>query len=307
MSMSAQSVAGNPLTDDQSGRGIIRVQGVFPNLEVKDRGGYQNRHKATLDVLREVFTKFAPDFVGRRYDFFIGSFDNPESCNVLAEVAPTVLTYSVTDWCRPNIIAVPDFIYGGWPEAGITSYAETVAAITKAGRNPPKHDKVFWIGNAMMHDDRLKLLEIGQNSRDDMEFIGMDWLPSGAPTIGRLPATRFVSLPKHADYSMLLDIRGAGYSGRLKLLMQAGRPVFIVERPFREFFYEHLKPFEHYMPVKADLSDLSERVVEVKRDKAFAEKLGRGALAFAERYLTLDFALDHWRGVLVEIGILNEN
>lgn len=301
--MSALSGAGNPpAAQNTSGRGVIRVQGLFPTLEVKDFGGYQSRHPATLDMVREAFTKFAPDFAHRQFDFFIGSFDNPESCNALAELVPYVLTYSVTDSCRPNIIAVPDFVYGGWPEVGITSYAETIAAIKTAGQNPPKHDKVFWIGNPMTHDDRLRLLEIGQHNPDDMEFIGMNWQPPETSSHGRLPASRYVSLPEHADYSILLDIRGAGYSGRLKLLMHARRPVFVVERRFREFFYDHLKPFEHYMPVKEDLSDLVMRVAEVKRDKALAEKLANAAVAFAARYLTRDHALQCWRDILLKIS-----
>lgn len=286
--------------DDTPGKGVIRIQGIYPDLRVKDRGGYQSRHAATLSVLREVFQIYAADFVGLRFDFFICSFDNPESCNALADLVPHVLAYSVTDQCRPNIIAIPDFIYGGWPEAGIESYAATAAAISAAGKNPPQHDKIFWIGNADMDDSRLRLLEIGQQNPDVMEFIGMNWRAAGAGI--RQPATHYISLPDHAAYSMLLDIRGAGYSGRLKLLLHAGRPVFLVERRFREFFYAHLKPFEHYMPVKADLSDLVERVMEVRQNLHLARQLGDGAAAFAADYLSRDSALRAWRDVLLRIG-----
>jgi len=298
MSMSAPSEPG----ESGANKGVIRVQGTFPDLQVKDRGGYQSRHPATLSILREVFLTYAPDFAGLSFDFFLCSFDNPESCNALADVVPHVLTYSVTDACRPNIIAVPDFIYGGWPEAGITDYTATAAAIAEAGQQPPQQDKVFWIGNPLMDESRLRLLEIGQEHPDLMEFIGMNWLPPTTGTDTRLPASHYVSLPDHAAYSMLLDIRGAGYSGRLKLLMQAGRPVFLVERPFREFFYDQLRPFEHYVPVRADLSDLVTRVAEVKASPELARKLGAGAAAFAAEYLTRAYALRYWRDVLVSIG-----
>jgi Glycosyl transferase family 90 len=307
MSMSALSAPGNPeslFDGDTPVKGVIRVTGAFPVLEVKDRGGYQSRHKATLDILREAFQTYAADLQGLHFDFFIGSFDNPESCNVLAEIVPHVLTYSVTDQCRPNILAIPDFVYGGWPEAGIASYTETATAMREAGKQPPLHDKVFWIGNAGVDPSRAQLLEIGAQHPDDMECIGMSWSP-GSTQGERLPASRFVSLPDHAAYSMLLDIRGAGYSGRFKLLMQAGRPVLKVENRFREFFSEHLRPFEHYMPVKEDLSDLVERVREVKCDKALAEKLGKGASTFAAHYLTRDYALSYWRDLLLNIGQRN--
>ena len=71
----------------------------------------------------------AADFTGLSFDFFLCSFDNPESCNVLADIVPYVLAYSVTDQCRPNVLAIPDFIYGGWPEAGIADYTATASAI----------------------------------------------------------------------------------------------------------------------------------------------------------------------------------
>ena len=284
-----------------AGWGAIRVQGAFPALTVKDRGGYQTRHKATLDVLREVLTTHAADFTGRSFDFFIGSFDNPESCNDLAEIVPWVLTYSVTPQCRPNILAIPDFVYGGWPEAGIESYDATCAALAEARKQPPQHDKVFWIGNAGMDPSRQTLLDIGRQHPADMDFVGMEW--QGTAQDGkRLDATRYVSLPDHAAYSMLLDIRGAGYSGRFKILLHAGRPVFRVESRFSEFFFDHLRPFEHYMPVKSDLSDLVERVREVKGDKALAEKLGQGAASFARQYLTRAYALKYWRDILLRIA-----
>lgn len=300
--MSALSGAGNIPAAPSSGRGVIHVEGVFPNIQAKDHGGYQSRHKATLSLLRETFQTHAAVLSGLHFNFFIGSFDNPESCNVLADVVPYVLTYSVTDQCRANILAMPDFVYGGWPEAGIVSYDETTAAIAEAGKKPPLHDKVFWIGNVETDPSRAWMMDIGQKNPDDMDFVAMNWLAGHSPDGSRLPASRFVSMPDHAAYSMLLDIRGAGYSGRLKLLMHAGRPVFLVERRFREFFYEHLRPFEHYMPVKEDLSDLAARVAEVKYDKALSERLGRGASAFAATYLTRRYALDYLRDLLLRIG-----
>ena len=88
-------------------------------------------------------------------------------------------------------------------------------------------------------------------------------------------------------------------------MVHAGRPVFIVERPFREFFFNYFKPYEHYMPVKADLSDLVEKVAEIKSDKVLAKRLGENASAFAEKYLTYDFATAHFCKVMLSIGKAN--
>ena len=283
-------------------KGVIRLTGTFPNLIVKDHGGYQSRHARTLQMMRDVFTNHAAAFHNRSFDVFIGSFDNPESCNDLAAVVPHVLTYSITDQCRPNIHVIPDFIFGGWPEAGIQSYDETTQAISIAGRMLPRHDKLFWIGNAGMHDDRMKLVELALHHPDVMSCVAMQWQPHKGASTGLLKADNYVSLPDHAAYSMLLDIRGAGYSGRLKLLMHAARPVFLVERPFREFFYEHLRPFEHFIPVKSDLSDLVQRIQQVKGNANLAQTLGANAAAFAAKYLTRDYALNYLKDVLLKVS-----
>lgn len=286
--------------DHGTGKGVIRIQGVFPDLIVKDRGGADSRHAATLSLFRDVFTLYAPEFVGCRFDFFVCSFDNPESCNDLAKYVPHVLTYSVTDNCLPNIIAIPDFIFGGWPEIGIHDYTATTKAIAQAGQQPPQRDQIFWIGNAEMHETRRALLQIGAQHPDSMNFIGMQWHKDHAGG-GQQPSV-YVSLPDHAAYSMLLDIRGSGYSGRLKLLMHAGRPLFLVERPFKEFFFKHLRPFEHYMPVRTDLSDLAHRVEEVRGHPGLAQRLGQGAASFAAQYLTRAAAMVYLKDLLVGLG-----
>lgn len=303
--MSDPSAPGNTEAEEGVGRGVIHIHGSFPELRMVDHRGYQSRHTSTQNFIRDTFQRYARDFIGLHFNFFIGSFDNPESCNVLAERVPYVLTYSVTPECLPNIIAMPDFIYNGWPEAGIDDYNATTAAITAAGQLPPQHNKLFWIGNVAMDPSRAVLMEMAAQNPDCMECIGMSWHGTRLPRSERLPASRYVSLPDHAAYGMLLDIRGAGYSGRLKLLMHANRPVFVVERRFREFFYDRLKPYEHYVPIRADMADLAERVRFVKDNPDLAAHLGRGAASFAAQFLTRDYALQYMRDVLLRISQKN--
>ena len=171
---------------------------------------------------------------------------------------PHVLAYAVTDQCRPNVLAIPDFIYGGWPEVGIESYATTTAAITEAGKKPPR--MTGFSGSAMPEwtSHACGFWNWAQHA-EDMAFIGMNWQTHDAASPSRLAANHYVSLPEHAAYSMLLDIRGAGYSGRLKLLMHANRPVFLVERRFREFFYAQSASLRTLHAGQSDLSISSNR------------------------------------------------
>lgn len=283
-------------------QGVIRVKGRFPDIQFHDFGGYESRHTSTLAMIRLVFSVQAERFQDRTFDFFIGSFDNPESCNDLAAQVPYVLTYSTTDQCLSNIIPIPDFIFMGWPEAGITDYTACTAEMLKRGETPAIHDRVFWIGNATMDPLRDALLRIGQTRPDIMEFVGMHW--QREDKVGaRHAADRFVSMPDHCGYAMLLDIRGAGYSGRLKMLLHARRPVFVVAHRFREFYTHLLQPRVHFMPVKADLSDLAERVEEVRGNPALAQTIADNAAIFARQYLTRDCALSVLSDVLLRIAV----
>lgn len=86
----------------------------------------------------------------------------------------------------------------------------------------------------------------------------MKWSHSGKP---QQNSTKYISLPELVSmYSILIDIEGNGYSGRLKYLLWSHRPVIIIDRPHKEFFFKYLKEWEYYIPVKQDLSDLIEKL-----------------------------------------------
>jgi hypothetical protein len=286
-------------------QGLIRIKGAYPDILVHDYGGYESRHQSTLALIQRTFQLHGAQMAGLHYNFIVASFDNPESCIELARYAPYILTYSVTDKCPPNIIAIPDFVFGGWPEAGIASYASCTTAITEAGKKPPQFDKLFWIGNSRVHESREELIRLSQRYPDDICAINMSWDRDEAEADGRHKASHYVSMPDHCAYGMLLDIRGMGYSGRLKLLFHANRPVFIAERPFREFYYDQLKPFENFVPVKSDLSDLVEKTRLVKNSPELTQKLAAGATLLAQNHLTQNCAINYMRQIFLKIGMID--
>lgn len=61
-----------------------------------------------------------------------------------------------------------------------------------------------------------------------------------------------------------IDARGYGWTDRLKILFVIGRPTFINERPYIEFWMRYgLKAGKHYISVKEDFSDLLEKKKEL--------------------------------------------
>ena len=51
-----------------------------------------------------------------------------------------------------------------------------------------------------------------------------------------------------------------------------------MESQYREHFYRHLEPFQHYVPVRGDLSDLTERIEWARRNDAEAKTIAENAV-----------------------------
>jgi len=99
-------------------------------------------------------------------------------------------------------------------------------------------------------------------------------------------------------YSLLIDIEGCGYSGRLKHLLWSHRPLLLVDRPHKEFFFEHLKEWVHYIPVKRDLSDLIEKTKWCIDNYDKALIIAENAFQFSKVYLTRDACYDKWNDII---------
>ena len=100
-------------------------------------------------------------------------------------------------------------------------------------------------------------------------------------------------------FAALVDIQGKGYSARLKLLLHSGRPVLLCARPWVEFFHPLLKPWVHYVPVRADLADLVAAAEWVAANPAEAAAIGARAQALAREHLTYSAALAEIRRTLM--------
>ncbi len=183
---------------------------------------------------------------------------------------------------------IPDFTFHNWQEVRIEDYIETVNEIDKYGRLPFEVNKVGWMGVLETNPMRKTLFDIGQAHTDILDIINMNWKENQEPT-------RYMSLPELVSkYSTLIDIEGVGWSGRLKFLLWSHRPLIIVDRPHKEYYFEHLKEWEHYIPVKRDLSDLIEKTNWIMNNYDKAQKIAENAYEFAKIHLTREACYAQW-------------
>ena len=258
------------------------VSKIHQTLRFTDLGGYETRNPSTMWCIRKADETYKwKDFNEIR----IHTGD--------AETTQDEYTYSKKDTYRR---LVPDFNFHAWPQVGILDYEQFVKDIDQAGLTPYTIHKVGWIGNKNTHVMRSRLLDIGQKNADLFDIIDMSWSPSNNM---RLNSSKYISTPDLAKtYSMLLDIEGCGYSGRLKHLLWSHRPVLLVDRPHKEFFFEWLHEWEHYIPVKRDLSDLVEKTKWCVEHYDEALRIAENAFQFSKRYLTRDACYAQWNTIL---------
>lgn len=99
------------------------------------------------------------------------------------------------------------------------------------------------------------------------------------------------------QYRYQIDIDGntsTWSSFFLKLLTAS--PVLKVESEccWRQWYYDRLEPGEHYIPVKADLSDLVDKLEWLRSNPFEAQRIGLAGRAFA---LSMDFASEVQHGI----------
>ncbi|GEM_PF-836280 len=88
-----------------------------------------------------------------------------------------------------------------------------------------------------------------------------------------------------ARFKAVIDIDGNSntWSSGLYCSLLAGACVIKVssEHGFRQWYYDRLEPWVHYVPVRADFSDLEEKVRRVMTDDDFARSVGRAGRRLA--------------------------
>jgi hypothetical protein len=161
--------------------------------------------------------------------------------------------------------------------------------------------KIFWRGSPTTHwrrDDgtditsvadipRVRLCELlAPDPRADVGLIGPwgtrlaheDMLAYFAQRQLLRPA---VKMTEHAHYRYQIDIDGVANAWGFfdKLLM--GSCILKIESPYRQWFYEGIRPWDHYVPVRNDLSDFMERLGWCFAHEAEAQHIAHNGQAFA--------------------------
>jgi hypothetical protein len=122
-----------------------------------------------------------------------------------------------------------------------------------------------------------ELFDVGLND------IGGWWSAADRAEIEAADVARNWVPPEHfADYRTQIDIDGHtnAWGGFFQRLL-SGSPVVKIESPggFRQWYYDKLVPWENYVPVRSDMSDLIDKILWVRAHEAEAREIGRRGAA----------------------------
>ncbi|KAF7340531.1 CAP10 domain-containing protein [Mycena sanguinolenta] len=142
---------------------------------------------------------------------------------------------------------------------------------------------------------RFRLAELGREHGDimDVALTQVDALTCreerecNATALAEEYAINSTMAPREEvyNYKYAMDVDGETFSGRFLGLLRSGSLVFKATM-FEEYFNGWLRPYEHFIPVRADLGDLVQQLAWAEANPAEARLIQQRGLETARRVVT---------------------
>ncbi|KAL7292873.1 hypothetical protein TKK_0013545 [Trichogramma kaykai] len=163
-----------------------------------------------------------------------------------------------------------------------------------------KKDVAFFRGSRTSSErDNLVLLSRAKPELVEAQYTKNQAWKSEKDTLN-MPPVKEVALEKHCEYKYLFNYRGVAASFRHKHLFLCGSLVFHVGDEWKEFYYDALKPWIHYIPVQPNASPKElENLIRFAQDNdAIAKRIAERGRDFIFEKLTLEDVMCYWRRLI---------
>lgn len=249
---------------------------------------YESRNESTFKSIQEADKLY--NF--KDFDWILINTDDRDYGNRYQNLK--MFSYSTSNENYDHVC--PDFVFDCWKEVQIDEYEKVVDQICQLSDTKPLTDLLGWRG-ALTHPSRFNLLKFTDKSIYDIEEIV--WNRSDPK---KLTCVNYVSLTDSVkNWRYLIDVEGNGYSARVKFFLFSKRVLFLQSRPYKEWYYQDLKPWTHFVPIRHDLSDLDEKLQIIKNDPKLEEEICNNAFDFAQKNLKKTNALDRWKFIIEQL------
>lgn len=229
-----------------------------------------------------------------------------------------IFTFSKIEGLYPFVLA-PDY-------KAIKSYENLRGEITQASQKHSWNKKlplIFWRGGVngapvrldnWEHLPRIKLvlLSLAMPQLVDARFTNLRALNCAPPEMMKIfqqkkMAGKWVEKEDHLNYKYLIDIDGGACTyERYFWLLLSNSVVLKQVTSNQQWYYGALRPYEHYIPVKEDLSDLLAQVEWAKSHDAEAQKIAENATQFVKNNLSPEDIYLYFYHLIVEYARLQK-
>ena len=111
-----------------------------------------------------------------------------------------------------------------------------------------------------------------------------------------------ISRKEISEYKYILYIDGHVSAWRLSFDLSYNSVVLIVESKYYLWFSKLLKPYEHYVPIKSDLSDLIDQIKWCKKNDKKCQEIAKNAKIFYDKYLSDEGMFDYMQNIFLKLS-----
>ena len=119
--------------------------------------------------------------------------------------------------------------------------------------------------------------------------------------VKNLDKANFMTLNEKAKHKYILNLDGHVAAFRLGHEFSLGSVILMPKSKYYLWFTYLLKPFEHYVPVSSDLSDLIEQIKWCINNDDKCKKIAQNGLDFYNRYLNKEGIYDYVQQLMYQI------
>lgn len=262
-------------------------------IDEDETKGYNWRVKPTVGMFRAMFLKYADDFTDKTIDMtvFVGDHVQDAYEQMKSLGISYIFAYSTIYAMSDRVIPIPDYRCFYDPEE--YTFEEAPEKCAEAAASSWTDKRIAWRGTIASSDERKWLDLIAGRYPDKLLVEDPAWEQNQV----------YIPMTELSKYKYTLDIRGYGWTDRVKILMQLGRPLFLVDRPFREWYFDKLVPMEHYIPVREDMSDLIEKYDHMESHPEAYDRIVAGANAFVRDNFSVEAILLTLRDIAMKYGV----
>ena len=110
-----------------------------------------------------------------------------------------------------------------------------------------------------------------------------------------------LSPKEQSGYKYIINVEGHVSAFRLSLELSMGSVILMVNSKWKIWYSDMLIPYTHYVPVKADLSNLIEQIKWCRENDDKCEQIAKNAKKFFLTFLQKDGVLDYMQKVLIDL------